>query len=331
MIRPFDWRDVPLLYRIHERGLCLHAQRAFTRGPHVISHALLDVFTPARSAATLVVRPRGTDGPAAVGQLVHKPGEAQARLTFVAPAEALETPSGLLLLDGLAGSAGQRGALNLIAEVDEHTPAFECLRRAGFAIYARQRVWRLQPGSGIRAAAQPAGSPAPEEPVWRPQRSRDAAAIQSLYLDLVPALVQQVEPLPAADGRGLVHWEDEELLAYLDIESGPLGMWLQPYFHPAVEEADHLLIGFLAKLEASLKRPLVMCVRSYQGWMNSLLPRLGFEPVSDQAVMVKRLAVGVRRPARSPLPTLEGTRPEPTAPFTSFERRLPTGPSDRGE
>jgi hypothetical protein len=330
-IRPFDWRDLPFLYRIHERGLCLHAQRAFTRGPHVLSHALLDVFSSVRGAATLVVRPSEPDELAAVGQIVHRPGEAQARLTYVAPAEALESSSGLRLLDGLAQSAGSRGAQNLIAEVDEHTPAFECLRRAGFAIYARQRLWRLEPAAEPPRAAEPEAIRSPNGPVWRPEEDRDAAAIQNLYLDLVPALVQQVEPLPPGDGRGLVHLQQEELLAYLDIERGPLGVWVQPYFHPAAEAPDLLLTSFLSQRELARRRPLVVCVRSYQGWMNGLLPRLGFQPAADQAVMVKRLTAGVRRPARAPLPAIEGTRPEPTAPFSSIERRAPTSSPDRAQ
>jgi hypothetical protein len=48
------------------------------------------------------------------------------------------------------------------------------------------------------------------------------------------------------------------------------------------------------------------------------LERLGFEPFNDQAVMVKRLTAAVRHPVRAPLPALEGTQPEPTAPFSSM-------------
>ena len=39
--------------------------------------------------------------------------------------------------------SGERGALRLLADVDEQTLAFEALRKCGFAIYNRQRVWRL--------------------------------------------------------------------------------------------------------------------------------------------------------------------------------------------
>ncbi len=93
-------------------------------------------------------------------------------------------------------------------------------------------------------------------------------------------------------------------------------MWVQPYFHPAAERADDLLAGFLTQYAPQPNKPLFTCVRSYQGGLAEPLDRLGFEPHSDQAVMVKRLAVAVRHPARVPLPALEGTQPEPTAPFS---------------
>jgi hypothetical protein len=46
--------------------------------------------------------------------------------------------------------------------------------------------------------------------------------------------------------------------------------------------------------------------------------------------MVKRLAVGVRRPALAPLPALEGTRAEPTAPIAHLEKKPPVHPTERG-
>ena len=53
--------------------------------------------------------------------------------------------------------------------------------------------------------------------------------------------------------------------------------------------------------------------------MSRPLERLRFEPAVDQAVMVKRLAIGVRSQVASPLPAVEGTYPEPTAPIARIE------------
>lgn len=311
MIRPFDWRDVGLLHRLRARGLALDCQQACCHGVHALQHALLGALAPGGLACTLVARPPDGDQPPAVAQFVHHGGETPARLTFFGPPEALDDNNGTALLEALCKAAGGRGARNLVAEVDEHSPAFESLRQAGFAIYARQHILRCEADSPVAPRARRAAA----EGAWRAQTAADGPAIHQLYLNLVPVLVQQIEPPPGRGGRGLVHWREGELLGYIDLERGPLGVWAQPHFHPAAEQAHELLQAFLRSLDGGRSRPVYVCVRSYQGWMRAALEALGFKCGASQAVMVKRLAVGVRRPARAPLPALEGTRSEATTPF----------------
>ena len=310
-IRPLDVRDLRLLHRLRRDGLCLHAQVAYTRGPHALQTALLDVLTPGRSTHTLVARPLLPGDPAAVGQIAHDLGDSVARLGFIGPTAQVDGAVGLRLLDALSQEAGMRGAHNLIAEVDEDQPAFECLRRAGFAVYARQQIWRWE------------GTPSPEQAyddVWRSEVPGDGEAIAWLVANLVPGLVLQVEAAPGRSRRGLLHWAEGELRAYLDLERGPRGVWAQPTIHPAVEAIDMLLAAFLRR-SAESDRPVYLCLRSYQSWMVGALVRLGFERVADQAVMVRRLAATVRRAVPAPLPALNGRRVEPTTPFAGMARR----------
>lgn len=307
MIRPFDWRDLGLLNRVRNRGLCLEAQLAYTRGPQAVQTALLDIIMPGRSSCTLVVRPTGTEEEPAVGQLSHRTDERFARLAFVSPAETLGAGSGELLIEGLVSLAGEHGAQHLIAEVEEGTATFECLRNVGFGIYARQRIWQSQARPRTDAAAPDA---------WRPRTSSDDPAIQSLYQNLVPALVQQVESPPSSNDRGLVHWVEGELLGYADVVRGPLGVWTQPYFHPAAAGLDSLLAASIPHAQGNRPVPVYVCVRSYQGGLESSLDHAGLELCAEQAVMVKHIAATVRRPVLATMPALEGTRPEPTAPFT---------------
>ena len=310
MIRSFDWRDLSLLHRVRHRGLCLDSQLAYTRGPNVLQHALLDMLNPGRTAHTLVVRPGAQ---ASIGQVLLPAGRTGAHIAFISPAEVLEGKDGVELLEALARAAGEHGAHSLIAEVDEDSPAFESLRRSGFAIYSRQRIWQRKPDAPAPLAEAP-GSP--RAPVWRLESPADTAAITGLYANLVPALVQQVEPPPANHERGLVHWRQGELLGYLGVNGGPRGVWVQPYFHPAAEDPEGLLAQALEELQDRRPRPLYMCVRSYQSWMTAPLHDLGFEARADQAVMVKRLAVSLRQAHPALMPALEGTLPKPTAPFT---------------
>jgi hypothetical protein len=310
MIRSFDWRDLSLLHRVRHRGLCLDSQLAYTRGPNVLQHALLDMLNPGRAAHTLVLRPGGQ---ASIGQVLVRAGRTGAHIAFISPAEVLEDKEGVELLDALARAAGERGAHSLIAEVDEDSPAFESLRRSGFAIYSRQRIWECRPEAPAARAAAP-GSPSAAG--WRLESPADSVAITGLYANLVPALVQQVEPPPTDHEQGLVHWRQGELLGYLGMNSGPRGVWVQPYFHPAAEDPERLLAQALEEIQDRRTRPLYMCVRSYQSWMTAPLHELGFQARADQAVMVKRLAVSLRQVQPALMPALEGTLPKPTAPFT---------------
>lgn len=320
MIRPIDWRDFALIHRIGENGICLDAQLAATRGPSTLQRALLGSLIPGQNICTLIDRPEDDAELPVLGQFHLQPGGSIARLAFLGPAPALGQQSAALLIDALVRAAGEQGALNLVADVDEDGAPFEVLRHAGFAIYARQRLWCLEPPT-----THDPGRPAER---WRREHPSDRSAVQSLYFNLVPGLVQQVEP-PPAEGRGMVHWGAGELLGYLEMERGPRGTWIHPYFHPAAEHLSELFTDLILQLAASGERHLFVNVRSYQGWMNSVLERLGFTRWQDQSVMVKRLAASVRRPALSPLSALENTSPEPTAPFAPS--RADESPQHAGE
>lgn len=314
MIRPFDWRDLALIHRVRNDGVCLDTQLAHTRGVNALQAALLDPFTPGRTVCTLVARADDSSDREAVGQFVIHAARRQAHLAYLGPVEAIQEDVGLRLLDALARHAGEQSAHSLTAEIDEKDPLFERLRTAGFAIYARQRIWRLD------ADIQP-DHPEGANGEWRAEHDQDRIAIHSLYHSLVPALVQQVELPPTLAGQGLVYWAGDEALGYLDVRRGPHGIWVQPYFHPAANLSDRVISAFLGRLSPTVGRPLFVCVRSYQGGLGSSLDRLGFEPCSDQAVMVKRLTAGIRQTARKALPALDGTQPEVTAPFTHSETK----------
>lgn len=313
-VRSFDWRDFALLQRVRNRGICLHSQLRFTRGPHVIQNKFLEMLSPTRSIHTLVVRPDQGHSPEALGQVQIQENYPQAHLAYLTPEEALQSDSGLRLLEFMAHAAGQRGCQTLVAEVDEVSSSFEALRKAGFGVYARQRIWRLD--HPLTDAFDP------DEDSWRSEVRSDRNAIQALYLNIVPALVQQVEPPPERNNRGRVYWLEQEMLGYLDTTRGPRGIWVQPYFHPAATLSDNLLAGFIHGLSPSQRRPIYVSVRSYQGGLEGSLDRLGFTPCSDQAVMVKRLAHLIPDHVHTTLPAIEGTQPEPTAPFAHFDHMV---------
>ncbi|MBN1267100.1 MAG: hypothetical protein JXA25_16540 [Anaerolineales bacterium] len=307
-IRPFNWQDVPLLIRLRNDGICLESRLGLTKGPSTFNYLLQDAFAPGGRAVTLVARSEeNIDG---FGQLLHRPGEPLASLVYLAPEDIFQQSA---LIEALGVAAGERGAFNMVASISESHPGFEALRNADFHIYARQAIWCIQ---------RPSPAETNESSRWKPRRPKDRDAVQGLYLNLVPALVQQVETLPDKDLFGLVYWDGGDLLGAVLLDHGPIGTWAQILLHPAAEQIPELIEEFLAEA-APDSQPLYVVVRSYQSWIEPVLEQLGFKALHHQAVMVKRLAVGLHKPAMNNLPVMDTARPEVSASITEWEQNRP--------
>jgi hypothetical protein len=273
IVRSLDVLDLPLLSRYRRDMLSLDTARILTRGDPLGAAALLSYLDPRRNIYTAVA---SDDGISLMGQVTLREDETSARLTFLAPAEAL---NGLTqpLLEHLVTQVGEWGAFHLLAEVNEDSPAFRLLRQAGFAMYAWQRIWKL-----------PASDQAGNGDIWRQAADTDWPAVQSLYGQIVPALLHPVEVLPK-QVMGLVCSEGN-LQAYVAVNSGPKGVWIQPIVPPDSDCVSEQLAGLTNAVSDWREKPLFVCVRSYQAWLESVLEDLGAEAGPRQAVMVRRLA-----------------------------------------
>ena len=307
-VRPFDWRDLPILLRHRNDGVFFDTAQLLTRGTALTpTEVMLLYLTPSMGIFTYLYQ--SDAAPSLIGQVVHFSGLTLARLSFLTPKAALTSAGLTALLERMMITVGERGALRLLAEVEEHSPAFELLRRAGFAIYARQRIWQVSGETGKNAAYSS----------WQVAKEQDTLAVRSLYNNLVPGLVQQVE-LPLGDRlRGMVYRQEGEIVAYLEIRVGARGIWIQPFIHPDAEEPVTSLSGLLQNMSSNRSRPVYLCVRSYQSWLEAALEEWEAQAGPLQAVMVKHLAIA-HRPVRSfVLRKVEGGQPEPTTPFASSE------------
>jgi GNAT superfamily N-acetyltransferase len=297
MIRPFDWRDFALVRRLSEQGISFDSEAALTRGSHTLQSAVLSFLAPGVGLPTYICK---NDEPTAdaFGQIRFRAGEENAHLTFVAPGYN-NTGVWETLLEHLCLEAAGRNAHNLVAEVDEHSPEFDALRQFGFAVYTRQHLYRREkPQPPVTAIVQPR---------LRPQTGLDSIGIQSLYANIVPRLIQQVEPPPNRYGHGFVLEEESEIVAFFDVSRGPLGIWIQPYLHPSISDHANILIAdLLCRFTDHDPVPIYVCVRSHQDWLRTPLIDLEFSPWADQAVMVKRLAVRIGEPEFKPLPAIQG-------------------------
>lgn len=310
-VRPFDWRDLPALYRYRHQSVFLDSALVLTRGAQLVPGAIFSYLAPAMGIFTGVSNGRDCAYPL-IGQTMHLSGAQTAHLTFLTPTPALELPVLAPLLDYLIAVAGSRGAFRLLAEVDEQSLGYEALRQSSFAIYSRQRLWQLTALGGKES------SPAA---LWRPTNGKDTLAVRLLYNNLVPGLVQQVEPFPEQGPRGLIYQQGDDLLGYIELKYGHRGIWVQPFLHPDVQDVAEKLVDLFENLPNRRSRPIYICVRSYQSWLESALEDLGAEAGPRQAVMVKHLAVPQKASRAFALPALEGGHPEVSAPIARSESK----------
>jgi hypothetical protein len=281
-----------------------------TRGEVLVpAGALLSYFAPATGIYTyLCTDDQSSDGPL-LGQVNHGQGKELAHLSFIAPEELLETRSLHALIEHLVQQVGNRGAFHLLAEVEERTAAFDNLREAGFALYVHQRIWKFSAGDVASS----------DSSKWREISSQDAIASRTLYSTLVPALIQQVESMPSNHMNGLVYYQDDELLAYAAIKYGQRGIWVQPFIHPETDNVPEQIDDLIQSIPNRHARPVYLCIRSYQSWVEHALEDKNTEVGPNQAVMVKHLAIAKKVRSSFTLPALESGHQEITTPLTQLE------------
>jgi hypothetical protein len=272
-IRALDLLDLPTLGRYRNDALLLDSTRALTRGNPLGAAGFLSHFNPARHVYTAIAK---ENGDSLLGCVIHTPGETFARLLYLAPRTHLTHPSLPPLIEHLSAEAGTWGAFHVIAEVDETSSGFVALRNSGFAIYAWQRLWDI---SLIAVSASASG--------WTRAQGVDLPAIQSLYHQIVPPLLQPVEPMPRRAAGFICK---EGVKCHVGLSSGTAGIVIAPLIHPDTADVGAELSALIGGLTNRGARPVYLCVRSYQAWLEPVLEDLGASAGPRQAVMVKHLA-----------------------------------------
>ena len=316
LVRPFDWRDLPALHRYRNDNVFLDTSLVLTRGPLVLPGAVLSLFASSMGVFTFVIRDEGSDGKnpgdPVIGQFMHFAGSTFSHLTFLSPGSALDTQVVQELVEHMLVLSGQRGAMRQLAEANEGSLAFEALRRCGFAVYTRQRIWQL---TGLPASA------GGNSITWRQAGPQDELPIRILYNNLVPGLVQQVEPFATQRPKGMVYYDQGSLLAFVELKYGHRGIWAHPFVHPDAEDMACHFLDLLSKIPNRRSRPVYVCIRSYQAWLEAAIEELGAEAGPRQAVMARQLAVHQKAARFAAIPALDGGQPEITAPVAHVETK----------
>jgi len=295
-IRPLDLLDLPIIARYRNDVLTLDSTRALTRGHPLGAMGLLAYINPARHLYAAV---KNDDDLKLLGGIIHTRGETYAKLLYLAPSFNLNSPHLPELIEHLTVQAGEWQAFHVIAEVDETSDVFMALRKAGFAVYAWQRVWDA---SLIQKTESSPNSG------WRLVKSIDLPAVQRMHYQIVPQLLHPVDPAPRLPG-GFIH-EDERCFA--SVNYGVYGVVLTPWILPSEGDVSEKIVSLISSLPDRRGRPVYLNVRSYQAWLEPVLEDLGAKASPRQAVMVKYLARLLKEgaPARVVVPS--NARIQPT-------------------
>lgn len=271
-IRPLALLDLPYLYSFRDQAVGLDTARTLTRGNPLGAVGLFAYVNPARHIHSAIIN--GGDQPVLAG-IIHNRNETFAKLLYIAPSSQLQHPDLPALIENLSAQAGGWGAFHVIAEVSETSDAFSALRRAGFSVYAWQRMWNV---------SDVAGSPQLVE--WLRVKPVHIPSVQSLYHQIVPPLLQPVEPQP----KSPIGWLcNEGVKCYVSVTHGVYGIVLTPLIHPEATNVGAKLAALIRSLPDRRGRPVYICVRSYQAWLEPMLADLGAQDGDRQAVMVKHL------------------------------------------
>lgn len=275
--------DVPLVKRLTEQSIVLDSELDLTRDVRGANTALPNMLL-SRDLFTLLAR---GDKQNIMGQFRYRQEESNARIVLVTAADENDDTLLLHLLDGMIREAGRQGAHALIGEIAESSPLFRTMRTAGFAVYAREVIWRHD------ACEWPADTGDIE--LTEAQESDDIG-VMGLLCSIIPALVQSVA-MPQEHMHGLVYRKNGRIEGYVAVSEGKQGVYLLPHLHPDIRtDAANVLLAAINRTSRAHRVPVYVCVRAYQNWLDSALEALDFVPYSEQALMVRHITAGIRHP-----------------------------------
>jgi hypothetical protein len=314
-IRTFKLRDTPLVARLERLGTALDTEEQLTHPRSALHSALLDkLLSPRAGPSTFILDHHDEHGKhLGMAQVRLRPERQERDIVFISPTLDTNNSSKTIwqrLLTHLCVQMAEQGNLRIYAHLPMESEALCLFKLLGFLEYSQEEIYRLAPGRKHL--------PLKTSLTLRPQEASDGWGLQKLYTAQTPRQVQNAEGLAqgkwalprrrwSSQGRrqGYVWEEEGELLGALHIRAGSRGYWIQTLLHPdALEQAEPLCRAALDLIGPAPRLPIYFAWRQYEaGWQN-VLPVVGFEPFTCQALVVKHMAVRVRETTPMLIPTL---------------------------
>ena len=254
--------------------------RYFTRGEPLNLRNVMQRVAPLVEQEAVIWE--GEEGETCYAQIEKRQTRQYAQMCYLGCQEEPDPIDICRLLEHLVKSAGTWKAWGVLADLPESSPLFEGFRKAGFSIWARQNIYQLKSSDNKHGEAAIR---------WRLWTSEDINFMNTLYKEVVPGAAQCIEPMTRKAALGLVAYQpDGCLAAYADLEYGPKGIWVQVISSSEMSSAD-LLKALPAAIPELAGRPVFLCVRSYQSWLDVAMEEVGFSSSEAQILLVKHLVL----------------------------------------
>ena len=210
------------------------------------------------------------------------------------------------LLAHCAPAAASQGLQRVFASIPDGGPEEACLKEAGFSLYTRETIHRLSV-----APQGPGGAGARGAVGFRPQAPSDSWALQRLYMQGTPKLVQQAEGALTGEvgSPTLSWWEPDrwigvvwepagEVRGAVRVHLGRAGHWMRVTGAGAMAQREQRsLIAQGLRLIADRERggrsaPVYVTVRDYEPGMGGILTGFGFAPYAYRALFCQVCCCG---------------------------------------
>jgi len=281
MARPLFWKDLAALPRLRNHKMYLDNELRLIYNPGLFSSSLLSILTISSGFCTAVEPIDSDQFPFLVGQIFRTTDDHSARLSYLAPG-GQDHPGFSAVLAQLTTMAGEGGALQILAEVDQNSLEESLLVRAGFRPYAEQQIWKLPRKFFNRTSKKR----------WIPIALSDADQVISIYQRLVPSQIQRVEIPPSRNTiQGLMCSKEGKIVGVALTRFGPRGLIVDLAIEPDLNELDDYLGELFFHMLYRNSGDVYLRIRSYQQKVASILERAEASPGREQKAVVKRLSV----------------------------------------
>lgn len=314
MIRLFGLRDVLMIRQLQSQGVAFDLRRLLLHSSSPMRSALAGYLTHYHLGTTTCVHEGAKEGRNLRGfaQVCPRADQAEWNLVFLAPSLERHRNAADLwyrLLTYLTILGAEQGILRIYARSSEDANAEDVFRQAGFTVITREEVFAFP--REFAPALRPNG--------LRPLTPQDGWALDELYRQAMPQLVQQAEGFPSHPGvtryrqpgsahhtREYVWVEQDKVIAYIGCCSSPKGHWLEVVARPECRANTLPCIRYiLSQVGCSADMPVYCPVPDYDVGLGWLLRTLGFEPYMRQVLLVVHTAARVPVRRQIIVPALE--------------------------